>query len=39
MSDVAGVLAVQGQTLDRLYIERWAAELGVLDLWRTLADF
>jgi hypothetical protein len=39
LNDVAGVLAVQGKTLDRAYIERWAAELGVLDLWRTLTGF
>lgn len=37
-ADVAGVLEVCGETLDRPYIERWAAELGVLDLWRRLAD-
>lgn len=30
--DVVAVLAVQGESLDGAYLERWAAELGVLDL-------
>ena len=34
LADVAGVLEVSGTGLDRDYIERWARELGVLDLWR-----
>ncbi len=30
--DVVGVLRVQGERLDREYLRRWAAELGVSDL-------
>ncbi len=30
--DVIGVMKVQGDTLDRVYMERWALEIGVLDL-------
>jgi len=30
--DVIGVMKVQGDTLDRAYMERWALEIGVLDL-------
>ena len=30
--DVIGVMKVQGGTLDRAYMERWAQEIGVLDL-------
>lgn len=33
LGDVAGILAVQGEALDREYIERWVRELGVFDLW------
>jgi hypothetical protein len=36
IDDAAGVLAVN-PGIDRAYVERWAAELGVLDLWRELA--
>jgi hypothetical protein len=36
LADAAGVLAIN-PSLDRGYIEHWAAELGVLDLWRRLA--
>jgi hypothetical protein len=31
-SDVIGVMKVQGDALDRAYLEKWAAELGVSDL-------
>jgi hypothetical protein len=36
IADAAGVVAVN-PSLDRAYIERWADELGVLDLWRRIA--
>lgn len=36
IADAAGVVAVN-QTLDVVYIERWAEELGVLDLWRRIS--
>lgn len=32
VADAAGVLAVGGDTLDDDYLDRWAAELGVVDL-------
>lgn len=31
--DVAGIVALQGDALDRAYIARWVGELGVADLW------
>jgi hypothetical protein len=33
LGDVAGIVAVQGQALDRAYVESWLARLGVEDLW------
>lgn len=38
LGDVAGILDVHGETLDRVYIDRWARELGVLDLWQRVAE-
>ena len=32
LSDVIGVLNVQEYSIDRAYLEKWAAELGVADL-------
>jgi hypothetical protein len=37
IDDAAGVLAVNPD-IDRAYVERWAAELGVSDLWREISD-
>lgn len=34
--DATGVLAVN-PGVDRVYVERWARELGVLDLWREIS--
>jgi hypothetical protein len=34
LRDVAGVLAVRGAGLDRAYLERWVAALGLADAWR-----
>jgi len=34
LRDVAGVLAVRGPGLDRVYLERWVAALGLADAWR-----
>jgi hypothetical protein len=40
-ADIVGVLTVQGDALDREYLDRWAAVLGVTDLlaraWREAA--
>lgn len=37
LADAAGVARVAGDRLDVAYVERWAAELGVLDLWKRIA--
>ena len=36
LTDALGVLQVCGDGVDRAYVEKWAATLGVLDLWREL---
>ena len=36
LEDAAGVLAVN-PAIDRAYVERWATELGVLELWHEIA--
>jgi hypothetical protein len=36
VDDAAGVLAVNPD-IDRDYVERWAADLGVIDLWREIS--
>jgi hypothetical protein len=38
LEDAAGIVEVQGRSLDRAYIERWAAVLGVVEEWRRIAD-
>lgn len=37
LEDVRGIVEVTGERLDRAYIERWARELGVLDLWQQVS--
>jgi hypothetical protein len=37
LEDAAGIVRVQGTGLDRAYIARWAAVLGVVDEWRRVA--
>ena len=34
LHDVRGILDVQGDALDRKYLLRWVADLGVEDVWR-----
>lgn len=36
LGDVAGILDLNPQ-LDRAYVDRWARELGVVDLWERLS--
>jgi hypothetical protein len=33
LRDIAGVLAVTGDQIDRRYIERWVRRLGLTDTW------
>lgn len=36
IADALGVLEVNPK-VDRVYIERWAPELGIMDLWQEIA--
>lgn len=36
LRDIAGILQVQDDSLDRIYVVRWAAELGVLETWQAI---
>jgi hypothetical protein len=36
LADALGVLRVSGGRIDRAYVEKWAAALGVEDLWQEL---
>lgn len=36
LRDVAGILKIMGEKLDRAYIVKWAADLGVLDIWQAV---
>lgn len=38
LRDAAGIVAVSGDRLDIGYIERWAGELGVAELWRSVSE-
>lgn len=38
ISDIRGILRVSGADLDRDYIERWAARLGVQSQWREASE-
>lgn len=36
LRDIAGILRVTGDGVDREEVERWATELGYLDIWRQI---
>jgi hypothetical protein len=36
LRDIAGMLRISPQPIDRAYIARWAAELGVGEIWRII---
>ncbi len=38
LRDIAGVLRVSGDRLDRSYIDEWAGRLGLLDVWRAVLE-
>ncbi len=38
LRDIAGMIKLQGDKLDRAYISEWAAKLGVASEWRSICD-
>jgi hypothetical protein len=38
LRDIAGMLKVSQEQIDRSYIADWAAKLGVLEIWQSLLD-
>jgi hypothetical protein len=36
LRDITGVLRTSGAAIDRDYIERWAVDLGLLDIWQAI---
>lgn len=38
LRDVAGMVAIAGDDLDRVYIDRWAADLDLVKQWREVID-
>jgi hypothetical protein len=38
LRDITGMLQISGDQIDRDNVARWAAELGVLDIWQTILE-
>jgi len=38
LRDIAGVLRVSGEQVDRAYIEDWTAKLGLTEVWRAILE-
>ena len=38
LRDIAGVLRISGQRVDRDYMRNWAAKLGLIDIWRAVLN-
>lgn len=38
LRDIAGVLKVQGERVDRAYIADWATRLGLLEIWQAVVE-
>jgi len=36
LRDITGILMTTGDDVDRLYIERWAQQLGLGDIWEAI---
>jgi hypothetical protein len=38
LRDIAGVLKTSGTEIDTVYIDRWAATLGLAEIWQAIVD-
>jgi hypothetical protein len=38
LRDVAGILKISGDQVDRTYISKWAGKLGVLEIWQAVCE-
>jgi hypothetical protein len=38
LRDIAGVLRMQGESLDRGYLQSWVERLGLTDIWQAILD-
>jgi hypothetical protein len=36
LRDITGILRISGDEIDREYISRWAANLGLTDIWKAV---
>jgi hypothetical protein len=37
LRDIAGILKISGESIDKAYVTQWAKELGVQDIWEVLS--
>jgi len=38
LRDIAGILKIAGEAIDREYVERWAEKFGVPEVWRAIVE-
>lgn len=38
LRDIAGILKVSGEKVDRAYVERWAQVMGLMEIWRAVLN-
>lgn len=36
LRDITGIMKVSGEEVDRAYVERWAKELGLMEIWQAI---
>ncbi|MEI7835460.1 MAG: hypothetical protein WCK05_03515 [Planctomycetota bacterium] len=36
LRDITGILEISGEEVDRTYVARWAAALGLEEIWRSI---